>query len=508
MENNKKKNLINVYTASVAGGLKVSAADTRQVISATNNRAQYYAEQALKYRDEAKQYRDSAKYYAEQNSDVTFEYIDNVKNSLLTLIDTKQPTGDYALKEEIPTTVGELENDIGYSTKKELQEAVPSQENCEGMFLRTDGNKTSWCEINTYSFFDTKLSDHVLTYEESKGWALQGTYVYKEALAGSRYGYPDFYAKCLEEKNDAVATEVTLGSSTITMYVASNGHQYYDIADKNIVDVFFDSIGMAWFYGIDTENERIFLPRNNYFEQLTDDISKVGKSIEAGLPNITGTLKGVEGSSQSATGAFTYSKTAGGYYNDVAAGTMGTYTLNASRSSAVYGNSKTVQPSAVRKLLYICVGNTTSYEGMIEVVNQEMNILEQVNTGMSSKADGQWVSKSFTVTESITASMDKTFDISSYLPTDGYNYEVIISGYGNTGTTSGNSLVVSVATDIIQTGQYIICCRTRTTSGVNAGSTMILPVGSRRTLRVRNGDTAATSGNITLRGYRRIGTNI
>ena len=51
--------------------------------------------------------------------------------------------------------------------------------------------------------FDTVLKDHILTYEESKGLALQGTYVYKEAIAGSRYGYPDFYNKVVEEYNES-----------------------------------------------------------------------------------------------------------------------------------------------------------------------------------------------------------------------------------------------------------------------------------------------------------------
>lgn len=170
----------------------------------------------------------------------------------------------------------------------------------------------------------------------------------------------------------------------------------------------------------------------------------------------------------------------------------------------------TVTSTNTFRFIY-ATGNGSLYFYVGETV-QNANLINagRIEETMATKkmVDGQWVSKSFTVTESITASMDKTFDISSYLPVDGYNYEVIISGYGNTGATSGNSLVVSVSTDIIQTGQYIICCRTRTTSAVNAGSTMILPVGTARTLRVRNGDTAATSGNITLRGYRRIGTNV
>jgi hypothetical protein len=42
------------------------------------------------------------------------------------------------------------------------------------------------------------------------------------------------------------------------------------------------------------------------------------------------------------------------------------------------------------KYLYICVGNTTNYEGVADVVNQGMEILEQVNQGIESrvKLDG------------------------------------------------------------------------------------------------------------------------
>ena len=65
-------------------------------------------------------------------------------------------------------------------------------------------------------------------------------------------------------------------------------------------------------------------------------------------------------------------------------------TTGAEESNPIYGNSDTVQPNAVKKLLYICVGNTTNYEGLTDVVNQGMEILEQVNQGIESrvKLDG------------------------------------------------------------------------------------------------------------------------
>ena len=217
------------------------------------------------------------------------------------------------------------------------------------------------CGGSGLQLFDTILKDHVLTYEESKGLALQGTYVYKEAIAGSRYGYPDFYNKCLEEQSSATATEVTLGDSTITMYIASNGHQYYDIANKDIVDTFFSTMGSAWFYGVDTENERIFLPRNNFFEQATGDISEVGKSIEAGLPDHIHNLSRsvVTGSS----GKYSFAQS--GAHGD--AGNIATN--KASLSNPIYGNSDTVQPNAVKKLLYICVGNTEAQSSVTDVID-------------------------------------------------------------------------------------------------------------------------------------------
>lgn len=232
--------------------------------------------------------------------------------------------------------------------------------------------------------FDTILKDRILTYEESKGLALQGTYVYKEALAGSRYGYPDFYNKVIEEFNQATTIETLNG---VTVKVHSNGHKFYNIADKTGIDEFFNAMGTAWFYGVDTTNERIFLPRNNYFDQATGDISEVGKSIEAGLPNITGGFNAVEltDGTQKVSGAFIAGGMAGQPSGTASDGSQTGFTFDASLSNPIYSNSDTVQPNAVKKLLYICVGNTTNYEGVSEVVNQGMDILEQINEGFVQK---------------------------------------------------------------------------------------------------------------------------
>lgn len=79
-----------------------------------------------------------------------------------------------------------------------------------------------------------------------------------------------------------------------------------------------------------------------------------GTTAEAGLPNITGTLLGIYhtdtwNTTNYTSGAFTRNSDSlsstregdAGYYTR-----FGQYTLNASRSSAVYGRSSTVQPAA------------------------------------------------------------------------------------------------------------------------------------------------------------------
>ncbi|MCM1338963.1 MAG: hypothetical protein NC191_04770 [Muribaculaceae bacterium] len=110
------------------------------------------------------------------------------------------------------------------------------------------------------SLFTLIQQDHILSFEESMGYAQLGTYVCSMGVSGSRYGYPDFVNKCIEEMKAGTATQVTLGSNTVTMYQNANGHIYYDIANKSVVDAIYADTGIAWYYGVDKENQRVFIP--------------------------------------------------------------------------------------------------------------------------------------------------------------------------------------------------------------------------------------------------------
>lgn len=401
------------------------------------------------------------------------------------------------------------------------------------------------------SMFDLVVKDHILSYEESKGLALQGSYVYKDAVPGSRYGYPDFYSRCVEEfeddgntllsiknnvslvgapvvdngvlsgfssttwanlpkafnpsnknwemfykfktgtigtiqyilntisagyqpfdirigedgklqvasfinntstplfsiigttaltpatdyyvklaYNSVTGYELSLGTSKDNLLIEgtnntttainsgsiptlgadfnndgnyfqgaftgsidlkecyikidnelwwsgattatknANGHIFYDIADKEVVDDWFDTYGIADFYGVDKENERIFLPRNNKFFQFTTDTTKVNDMVEAGLPNIEGTmLRDI--SEGSATGALKITNAYNGsmWAGSVAVTRMRDWSFDASLSNPIYGKSDTVQPPSSLKLLYYVVGNTNVQSAATDIVD-------------------------------------------------------------------------------------------------------------------------------------------
>ena len=125
MSNNDiQRNSAVIITGYPAGNIHISASDSLNVVKATNNRAQYYAELAQKYKNDAKDYRDSAQYYAEQNADVTLSYVDGVKTELQMAISQKQNAGNYALKSELPTKVSDLTNDSSYATSSDVSTAV------------------------------------------------------------------------------------------------------------------------------------------------------------------------------------------------------------------------------------------------------------------------------------------------------------------------------------------------------------------------------------------------
>lgn len=258
-------------------------------------------------------------------------------------------------------------------------------------------DQTHWQEIkfgggsggSSLPLFTPMLFDHVLEGDEAVGWALQGSLVtntYPAAVNAIKTAY-----------TSGTDETFTLGDITFPYKKAQNGWQIADIAQKDNVDALFTQTGVAKFYVLDSANNQFYLPRENWFQQLTTDPDKVNQYNEAGLPNIKGNIGSGHTNSVfwtaatvGANGAF---YTSGGNYQYAAAGGAGSapafVSFDASRSSSIYGNSDTVQPPSSNWLLYYVVGNTITNESEIDIGNVLSDLQLKADTNLANTIPAQ-----------------------------------------------------------------------------------------------------------------------
>ena len=223
---------------------------------------------------------------------------------------------------------------------------------------------------NGLPLFFMLTTDRALTGEEGVGWALQGSYV--------TMTYPDAVNMIINEYNSGVSSTyrgISCKRSTTGRYIA-------DISKKDDVDDLYATTGVADIYLVDTANNAFYLPKTKWFTQYTTDINSLNKYNEAGLPNITGRAGTIFQSSDSITqGAFTIGTN--GWDNKGSTGNSGyCFNFNASRSSAVYGKSSTVQPPSSNKFIYYKVGDvvagaTTALIDAEEYIADSLDLIDE-----------------------------------------------------------------------------------------------------------------------------------
>lgn len=125
------------------------------------------------------------------------------------------------------------------------------------------------------------------------------------------------------------------------------------------------------------------------------------------------------------------------------------------------------------------------------------------------KYDGQWVDSYSQLANGTTypTSTDIEYSLSTYLPNDGYKYEVLLSGQVTTGTTSANFLRLFIKSDLITSAVQVCSARTRTSSSVTGSGNLIIPVGSSRKITLPANSAYVGTFSLDAVGYRRIGTN-
>lgn len=149
--------------------------------------------------------------------------------------------------------------------------------------------------------------------------------------------------------------------------------------------------------------------------------------------------------------------------------------------------------------------------------NDNENCIEKINsyTISGDNFDGKWVDTNFTRISlyTYTAGNTYTFNLKSLglIPNDDYQYEIIISGWCATGTTSGNYSGVFVYSSLFDESFTLNMnyANTRTANKNDSWKSTVLPIGADGKLYIIN---TAPSGvkadtEIYLCGYRRIGLN-
>lgn len=199
--------------------------------------------------------------------------------------------------------------------------------------------------------FDVKWADHEIS---DMAWLRGDTFSWQP---GSTYS--NAYNHLVADIAGKSLTTETIAGTTISFYLADDGHKICPANQESNVFTILVATGIAWYYILDTTNQRFKLPVTEWgFVGLR---SAVGKYVEPGLPNITGAITNQNHGGiviDTVSGAFdkttTFTAYDGGYsrsaYN---------FDFDASRCSSIYGNSTTVQPAATEMYLYFYVGNFT-----------------------------------------------------------------------------------------------------------------------------------------------------
>lgn len=207
-------------------------------------------------------------------------------------------------------------------------------------------------KVNTHNLFDHKWCDYTLS---DQSWLNADTFSWQDGTV-----YTQAYNHLVNDIQGKSASTEIIDGTTVTYYLADDGHKIVDVANVSAIETVYSSTGVAWYYVLDTTNQRFKLPRTKFgFTGVRD---AVGNYVEAGLPNITGTFRAVDtaGLGLNASGAIYL---ASSYDNGSYAGGGGRPNsradlgLDASLSSSIYGSSTTVQPPTTQMYLYFYIGD-------------------------------------------------------------------------------------------------------------------------------------------------------
>lgn len=406
------------------------------------------------------------------------------------------------------------ETDTKFATKAQLPGVATTQQ--VGL-IKPDGTTTQVAADGTLTFSQSVLAalplfthqfvDHLLndpSYLRADTFSWQSGSVYVSA-----------YQHLVDDIAGVTAETETISGTTITFYRATDGHKVVLADQESNVSAIYTATGIAWYYVLDTDNTRFKLPRSQWaFVGLRDT---VGNYVEAGLPNITGEQKSLLSNSASdltSTGALYVTPFSTTIDMSASSSTRGRFLfLDASRSNATYGKSSTVQQKATQMYLYFYCGNTVINQTTVDVgeITEELNYkadtdLSNLSATGEEKFDGSWTAANIVLNDSevsVAAQGSVSFDISSNFES-GKVYELVLSLYAKSGSTSGDNVDFRVSSNLMTTPAMVCANLTRTSAVTISTGSVLLPYNGGSITISSGANQASTLGRSRITAYRRV----
>lgn len=142
--------------------------------------------------------------------------------------------------------------DTTYATKTELQQ------------------KASF-KLFHHDWFDYELND--------QDWLKADAFSWQDGTV-----YTNAYNHLVDDIDGKTASTEIIDGTTVTYYLADDGHKIVKVDDVTAIETVYSSTGVAWYYVLDTANQRFKLPRENPArEELIQVVRAKGSGTTIGL---------------------------------------------------------------------------------------------------------------------------------------------------------------------------------------------------------------------------------
>jgi len=368
-------------------------------------------------------------YESVDNIDTVSEHVDEIDTVSNNMTDVSNCSSNMAAIQDAPTQASNAASSADAAALSAAQAAISAAGTHFKLFH--------------HGWFDYELND--------MAWLRADTYSWQDGTV-----YSNAYNHLVADIDGKTASTETVNGTTVTYYLADDGHKIVKVADVSAIETVYSSTGVAWYYVLDTANQRFKLPRTKYgFTGLRDT---VGKYVSESLPNIKGTSNYAATTNSSfPVGAPFYNATPIGSTLHWAAGSeplaLG---IDASLSSPTYKDNAPVQQRATQMYLYFYVGQFSQ-----SATEQTAGLNSELFNG---KLDLDLGNASNTTKETIvgwgipdySAGLSKSWNTDNTAETNGY-----VIAHDSSGGSSRLKAIVNSCTlpfdDIANYGRMTIC---------------------------------------------------